>query len=281
MKLKPSHYKIIVKLCISFAAAHIVSSLGQHRSIFELLTLRAYYIALFFSAFIAFLLLEMVALVNDLLDGWYPWRYLWGLRLVMQVGMGICVPLIVAFSFAGYYYHLHGYDILQTGYFPFVFKLIVPYVLVVNLYCNKDYIKLPWESIPESLALDKPLTADAENPVSTKESKTEIGLVYLESRACLAKDVFNRDMQWPCNTITASLRALPNDEYFLAARDLIIRGDLIESVKQDKKRNLLVMLKPPFSKEYEVSRHRNRYLKAFGDKNNMDWWDKERKNFRQ
>lgn len=281
MKLKPSHYKIIVKLCMSFAAAHIVSSLGQHRSIFELLTLRAYYIALFFSAFIAFLLLEMVALVNELLDDWYPWRYLWGLRLVMQVGMGILVPLIVAFSFAAYYYHLHDHDIFKTGYFPFVFKLIVPYVLVVNLYCNKELIKLPWESVPEPLVLDKQLSADAENLVSTSEAKTEIGLVYLESRACLAKDVFNQDTQWPYNTINGSLRALSNDEYFLAARDLIIRGDLIESVKQDKNRKLLVMLKPPFSKEYELSRHKNRYLRAFGDKNNMDWWDKERKNFRQ
>ncbi len=90
------------------------------------------------------LLIEWINFVTCRLDQAYDWEEKGGIRLVLQVGLGIVVPAVTEIFFAALWFRMIGTDIARTTFIHFAFPLIVLLITTFNLYYFTHYLYLKW-----------------------------------------------------------------------------------------------------------------------------------------
>lgn len=74
------------------------------------------------------------------------------------------------------------------------------------------------------------------------------------------------------------MEVLPEDQYFMIRREIIVRGDMIEKVIKEGNA-FYILLKAPFSIRFVVAKKRMARFRAFGASNFMPWWNTHRNRF--
>ncbi len=94
---------------------------------------------------IAFLLIEWIHFVTCRLDRAYDWEQNGGVRLILQVALGIMIPAVTEIFFAALWFRMIGTDIRRTTFIQFAFPLIVLLIAIFNLYYLTHYLYLKWQ----------------------------------------------------------------------------------------------------------------------------------------
>lgn len=245
------------------------------------------YIALLVSFVIAFLLFWMVHWLSFFLDKKLPWDKSPAFRTIIQITFGIVVPAAAAYLMAAEYYRHYGYDIEETGYRKHLFNPIKGYIFLLNIYYNwnagyEHSDELPGETEPLEETTETSVVPSIEAPDETPDQKPEkdVALIFLKDKFIFVWDANNQSINnWEYDTITASFEALPPGLFLRLGRDVIVRADIIASVKRTG-RSLSVTLHDPFGSTYEVGKAKVAAVREYGEQHDVNWWDKKAKKFR-
>ena len=296
---KSKYQNLPFRIFIALIAAIFICAQSNKRTFSEFIVMPEYYIALFSSMLIAFILIEMIHWQNYFLDKHLKWRENPISRTAALVAFGWFVPTQGAWLMAYLYFGSHGYDLADTGYEQHLFPSVKAFIVLLNVYYNWDLLKKEAPqvqhayvtvrddsemiTIDDAVELSALSEANESGPELRLKAEQQIALIYLESKNTIVLDKKNQSVSdWAYNTIKGSLAALPSDKYLLIGRDVIVSADMIEKIERSKhnSRELVLHLKSPLSRTYIVPKGRVSNMRRFAERNEVTWWDKKRKKFR-
>ncbi len=95
------------------------------------------------------LLAEWINFVTCRLDRVYDWERKGGVRLVLQVSLGIVIPAVAEVFLAVMWFRMIGTDIRETNFIQYAFPLIVMLIAIFNMYYFTHYVYLQWKKKEE------------------------------------------------------------------------------------------------------------------------------------
>jgi hypothetical protein len=231
------YYRILFYLL----SAHFIIAYGEPESLFELLKLPYYYLALTGSFVIVLIISEYVFMVTKYLDVAYLRLTEYNKRIRLQIIWGIIATVLLTVILATLYFLLRGRNIIEEGYFRYDFTVVVSFILflnafylIVGLMQNRRYqykIRIPNKETPKDDSDKSPLNIIA---------------IYPTGRGFIAVLKNGESMIWT-KTVDQSLRELSEQEYFLINRSDIVNRNIIEGYKPEESRRLKLILKEPLA----------------------------------
>lgn len=141
----PVRYRdLYVRLIAAIAAAFIVTIFGEHKSLFELLTMPLFYLGFLVSLAIALVLISYIYWVTVQLDRRYPWEQQALVRTLLQLLLGLLVPALLDFFQAWLFMRSYDVNILETTYVSHDFQYILLMLAIINIYYFGFYFYLRW-----------------------------------------------------------------------------------------------------------------------------------------
>lgn len=247
------------RLLFYLFAAHYIVSYGEPESVFELLKLPFYYLALIGSLIITLIIGEYILAVTKYLDRLYLRLSFLVKRIYNQALWGIISTVLLAVIMASLYFWFRGTDIVTAGYFRYDFTLVVGFILLLNtVYLIIGLVQYRHSQL-------KIRIPNKEKPkVNTHEA---IIAIYPVERGFVAILKSGESIIWT-KTIEQSIQELPEEDYFLINRSDILHREIIAGYQPSDSRRLKLILKEPlaFGRPFFVSQRKvvgfKRWFKA-------------------
>lgn len=279
-----------IRLIASIVGGYIVTRYGGDDSLLELLLTKVFYIEFGATLAITFLAIELIYRATLLLDKHFDWHQRPFYRIPLQVLLGIALPTLVTFLMAALYFRLYGVNILDTTYhlyaLPFIAALISIFNLVyyiryqhaerslyhptgvqhaplqqgqsLSLPVPDQYRQEPGENVKSAIMVHTP-TRSFSMPVA------EIAYFYRDQGR-----VFLRPFEGNDYILSQSLDAiegqLDKEQFFRAARHMIINHKAIKSYQPLLYGKLALDISPAFKEEVNVSKPLARTFKNWLDR---------------
>lgn len=215
---------LLLRMIAALIGAHVIVANGAKYSFFQLLSLPYYYLSLFGSFIIAFVLIAFIYWTTCRLDLRYNWQQSFFRRSVLQVCFGIVVTSILAALLATIYFLLFKISINQTTYFKYNFKLIIALIVIVNAYYVFQYVFKVY--VFPGIIENTEIEASPIYPVGWPDYQPLL-LYYMNgNRLAIHHDGTHRP--WHFN-LRDSMKYLPANKYFFINNWCIVSLDIIES----------------------------------------------------
>ncbi len=91
------------------------------------------------------LLAEWINFITCTLDRVYDWEQKTGMRLILQVSLGVVMPALAEVILAVAWFRMIGTDIRETTFILYAFPLIVMLIAIFNMYYFTHYVYLKWK----------------------------------------------------------------------------------------------------------------------------------------
>jgi hypothetical protein len=225
---------------------------------------RGYPRALAISVSISLVLGEIVHWLTVWLDRWAGWFERPILRTVLQFGLGIILPLVMAFAAMFIFYDSNGYTFSQTTYLDQVIVPVGLLLLVTNLYYFGQVLFADRQlAIGRKLELENLERGRREKFQAEQAAKAEVlRLARLKFKLTSNQEIkeimmivsINRDLflythltsrqPWT-TTIRDTIALLPKDEFFQISKSCIISRDNIICAYQGSSSTIELELKFP------------------------------------
>lgn len=253
-KGEPINYcPLVVRLFAAVLAAHIIITFDEPESLFELMQMPAYYMALVTNSVMASAIIELINAVTRRLDHTKPWVFAPLTRILRQVLEGIVLPLALSILLAIIYFALYGIHIMDTVYFDQYFLIIVLLVILANAYY---FIHFGVWIIATILKFNKQarIVRKMDMPASLKDRwpTTDIALIQTENEEYFVTTSEGERLAWP-DTLETTITNLPYEDYFLINRSTIVKIDNIANASLESSRRILLTLHAPAKMEVYVS----------------------------
>lgn len=272
---KVDYKDLYLRLAACLAASHIIVIYGEPKSVFEIMLLPEYYIALLGSTLIAFILFSIVRFITVKLDRTYSWKERTAERIGMQSFFGLIVPSFCAFLLASFYFYIRGGNILKTTYLRYDFQVVIMQLLLINIYYVAYYFYQQWAYVEKAVAtLVTPNTIAAQEKQTFTVSKGAINIVLqLDQIAyCYRKEESNylRTTQGEDFFISLSLdevqQQLPEQKFFRANRQVLVHRQAIKGYDLLAYGKLEAYLYQTLDEEVIISQKRAKDFKRWVDK---------------
>jgi len=227
-----------LRLAACLVASHLLVVYGESRTVFEMMLMPEYYIAVTGSTIIAFVLFSIVRFVTIRLDSNFPWRTRTAERIGMQVFFGLVLPSISAFLLAALYFFIRGGNILETTYLRYDFQVVIMQLLLINVYYVAYYFYQQWHHVAQTIAglsvPDQAMPALKDTFVVSKGAGNII-LQLDEIAYCYRKEESNylRTISGEDFFINLSLdevqQQLPEEKFFRINRQVLAHRQAIKS----------------------------------------------------
>ena len=234
---KVDYKDLYLRLAACLAASHIIVIYGEPKSVFEIMLLPEYYIALLGSTLIAFVLFSIVRFITIKLDRTFSWKERTAERIGMQSFFGLIVPSFCAFFLASFYFYIRGGNILQTTYLQYDFQVVIMQLLLINIYYVAFYFYQQWSHVEKTITALSILEHKAHRPKDTFTVSKGAGNILLhidDIGYCYRKQDTNylRTVGGEEFFINLSLdevqQQLPEEKFFRANRQLLIHRQSIK-----------------------------------------------------
>lgn len=133
----PNNY---IRLTISVFAAFFIVLNGRWELIAKAFRSPSFYVAVAISFGIAYLMLTVIHRGSILLDRQAPWHKSVGKRTVLQLLVGVILPIVVDIVLAAIYIEATGQDFMKSGFFSHDFPIIAGFVVLMNIFYLVLYI---------------------------------------------------------------------------------------------------------------------------------------------
>lgn len=262
-KAKPIDYNpFYARLLAAVAAAQLIISFNEKESWIELLALPYYYTALVSNTVMASLIIEVINWVTRRLDRKSPWVFFPMKRTLLQVGLGIGMPILLSILLAILYFWRYDTQLNDTVFFSEYFLIIVLMVILANAYY---FIHFGFWGIRLMLNLNKKAKIirkiDLVPDIKVKWPTTDIAMIQIENDGYIVTTSKGERLNWP-DTLETTIDNLPYEDYFLVNRSTIVNIKNIISASVSSSRRFALILKVPAGMEVDVSQ---RYAKGSKD----------------
>lgn len=259
------------RIIISVTAAHIIVTIGEDYSFFQLLVKWDYYRSLLFSAVIAFILVNLVYWVIRHLDRKYDWKLYPLPRLGLQFVLALFLPAIAAFILAFLYFRAFGYDIRHTWYLRYDYPVIVALIFMLNIYYLAFYFFRKWQIAEEMATNASPAVVSVpkeKNVLIVSKGAQNIPLP-VSSVAYIFHDggynfirTFEQGEFFIAETLDVVQQQLSEKQFFRVNRQMLVNFTACQHFELLEYGKLELIVKPPFKEPVIISQKR---AKAFKD----------------
>ena len=263
------------RLIACIIGAHILVAYGETLTIFQMLLMPYYYYALIPSFLIAFILFNIIRIINIQLDKKFDWAELTIHRVATQVFFAFIIPSLFAFLLAFGYFVIRGVNIFQTTYLRYDFQFILLQLLMINLYYVAYYFYQKWSQAEKAISI---LASKTQQPEKGRKETFQVSrgagniLLQVDEIAYLFRDgdsnylrTVNGEDYFINVALDDALQQLPEHVFFRANRQLIIHRQACKAYDLLAYGKLNVTLHPPLHMEVVVSQRRAKDFKSWVD----------------
>ena len=256
-------YHLLIRLLVALLASHFIVVHSAEETWLELFSNTYYYLSLFYSMVIAFLLIEYVYFISKRINNAFEEPNLIKKRMNAQFLFGFCIAALLAFLMAMILFWMNDENIFNSNYFERLYVYIVLFIFTLNVV----YLLLfEYQKIPRvryhSIMFDKQKLAN----LRVKALKANLpAVIYHENKAYFAIDFNGVKTSWP-NTIEESMTLLHPENYFQISRKGIIHRAAILSFSPYKIKCLKIALNVVCPIELITSRRKTAFFKEWLNK---------------
>lgn len=234
---KVSYSDLYLRLAACLAASHIIVVYGESRSVFEIMLVPEYYIAVIGSTIIAFILFSIVRFITIRLDLIFPWRSRTTERIGMQFFFGFVLPSFCAFLLAAFYFYIRGGNILKTTYLRYDFQVVMMQLLLINIYYVAYYFYQQWHNVEKKIAglyrPDQQQSTTKETFIVNKGAGSivlhidEIAYCYRSDESNFVRTAAGEDF-FISLSLDEMQQQLPDQKFFRANRQVLVHRQAIK-----------------------------------------------------
>ncbi|RZK38470.1 MAG: hypothetical protein EOO90_22120 [Pedobacter sp.] len=212
-------YHFVLRLLVALLASHFIVLHSASETWLQLLSKTYYYVSVFYSMIIAFVLIEFVHQISRYLNKSLNGFQFNALRLRHQFLKGFILTGILAFLLAALLFLLNGENIFNTGYLSKLYVYILLFIFCINVlyllyFYHVDGPKTRYQVInPDQLEM-----AYARSQLANKNVPA---LIYHDNKTSFSINFDGVKTIWP-HTIDESSRLLDEEDYFQINRKAIV-----------------------------------------------------------
>jgi len=272
-------YDVFIRPCVSIVAAYIAAQHGGDEGFLKLIYTRAFAIEYAVTLLITLLVVHLIYFITWWLDRNYDWHERPLLRVPLQLLLGIIVPDLIVFTLAASYFNYYDRNIFEYNYDNTNLQFNTALIILFNVYYYIRYLLEERSYLYQQVRL-VPVTVPAMEEDREEIIEVNPGTISAPARAVIMVHTPTRTLAVPTGDIayfyreqgrvflrpfsgndlilSQSLDALEGqldpEQFFRAARQMIVNRAAIEGYQNLLHGKLGLLLSPPYKPKISVSK---------------------------
>lgn len=242
----------IARIVISVAAAFFIVLNDRWSQLDEAIISPSFYVAVFISFVIAYVLMYFIHYVSLKIDKRWPWEKTWLARILMQLLLCVAIPLLLDILFAATFIESTGRDFLSSGYLEQDFEVIVIFIVLVNGFYPLYYFLAKYllsadisQPMSQEIPADELLTVDYNGNHIQLHPSTDILFVYREGKL-LKVQTISGSIYSVSNTLANINEHLPTEYFCQINRSVVVNLRTLKGFSAAKRNNLQVRFRTEY-----------------------------------